>query len=186
MEEFFFALLLTGKIDVMQLTHPVKFGLMAGIGTVAFLLLFYWIDRRLILSPEIIWSTNLLYLIGMFMSARETRRLNGGTLPFRPALRSAFVVYLVANAIYYGYNFLLYNVIDPDMLNVQQQYMRDNMDQLTGFLGEDNVQYVEQTIDQLNYRPLTVLLNYGSSLIGGFVLAALIGWMVRRKPLPEQ
>lgn len=167
----------------MKDNHAVKFGMLAGLGTIIFLFLFYWIDKKLILSPEIIWSTMLLYLIGMYMAAVEERKANGGYIDFKTALRAAFIVWIVANAIYHTFNYALYNFLDAEMLTIQKQYMRDNMGNLEGFLGEENYEVFMANIENMNYNFFTVLTAYVSALIGGFIIAAIIGRMVRRHPI---
>ncbi len=169
----------------MKDNHAVKFGVLAGLGTIIFLFLFYWIDKKLILSPEIIWSTMLLYLIGMYMAPVEERKENGGYLDFKTALRSAFIVWIVANAIYHSFNYVLYNFLDTEMLTIQKQYMRDNMGQMEGILGEENYTAFMDNIELMNYNFLTVLTAYLSALIGGFIIAAIIGRMVRRHPIAQ-
>jgi len=169
----------------MKDNYAIKFGVLAGLGTIIFLFLFYWIDKKLILSPEIIWSTMFLYLLGMYMAPVEERKENDGYLDFKPALRAAFIVWIVANGIYHSFNYLLYNFLDKEMLNVQKQYMRDNIGNLEGFLGEENYELFVANIEQMNYNFPTVLTAYISSLIGGFILAAIIGRIVRRHPIPQ-
>jgi len=168
----------------MKDNHAVKFGVLAGLGTIIFLFLFYWIDKKLILSPEIIWSTMLLYLIGMYMAPIEERKENGGYIDFKTALRSSFIVWLVANAIYHAFNYVLYNFLDSEMLDIQKQFVRDNADQLEGVVGDKNYELFLSNIDQMNYDFSTVLMAYLTTLIGGFIIAAIIGRMVRRHPLP--
>lgn len=169
----------------MKDNFAVKFGLLAGLGTIIFLFLFYWIDKKLILSPEIIWSTMFLYLLGMYMAPIEERRLNEGYLDFKTALRASFIVWIVANAIYHIFNYILYNFLDTDMLTIQKQYVRDNMDNLEGLMGTENYELFLANIDNMNYNFPTVLMAYLTSLIGGFIIATIIARIVRRKPIPQ-
>ncbi len=183
MEELFILGYFCRKILTMKDNHAVKFGVLAGLGTIIFLFLFYWIDKKLILSPEIIWSTMFLYLLGRYMAPTEERKENGGYLDFKPALRAAFIVWIVANGIYHSFNYVLYNFLDKEMLNVQKQYMRDNIGNLEGFLGEENYEVFVANIEQMNYSFPTVFTAFVTSLIGGFILAAIIARLVRRKPV---
>ena len=135
------------------------------------------------LSPGIIWSTIFLYLMGMYMAALEVRKENGGYLEFKPALKQTFLVWVIANGIYHFYNYFLYNFLDTDMLNVQRLYMEENMEQMEGFLNEQQMELFKQGIQELNYNFSTVITTYFSSLIGGFIIAAAIARLVRRKPV---
>lgn len=169
----------------MENNHAIKFGIFAGVGTVVFLFLFYWIEKTLMLSPSIIWSTIFLYLIGMYMAAVEVRRENGGYIDFRTALKASFIVWVVANAIYHTYNYVLFNFIDKDMLNVQKAYMSDQMKDMDVLISEDYLEVMNQNIEVLSYDLTQVIFAYFSSLIAGFLMAAVIARMARRKPLFE-
>ena len=129
----------------MKNQHAIKFGILAGIGTIIFLFLFYWIDRKLMLSPSVIWSTFFLYLLGMYMACVEERKDNGGYLAFKDALKAAFLVYVVANIIYYSYNYLLFNFIDPEMLGIQKEYMITSIEELEGLLNNSSSESVSYT-----------------------------------------
>lgn len=170
----------------MNDNYAVKFGLMAGGGTVIFLCLFYWIDKVLILQPGVIWSTLILYLLGMYMAPLEVRKSQDGIIDFKTALRNAFLVWVIANAIYHLFNYLLYNILDPEMLEVQRNYMLDNFDKIEGILSRDNIETLKEGTNQLNYSFFTVLTHYASSLIGGFLFAAVIARMIRREPISPQ
>ena len=169
----------------MKDNFAIKFGMLAGLGTIIFLFLFYWIDKKLILSPEIIWSTMFLYLLGMYMAPIEERKLNEGYLDFKTALRASFIVWIVANAIYHSFNYILYNFLDTEMLNIQKQYVRDNAANLEGLMGTENYELFLANIDNMNYNFATVLMAYLTALIGGFIIAAIIARIVRRNPIPQ-
>ncbi len=169
----------------MENNHAIKFGIFAGLGTVVFLFLFYWIEKTLMLSPSVIWSTIFLYLIGMYMAAVEVRKENEGYIDFRTALKAAFLVWAIANAIYHAYSYLLYNFLDKDMINVQKAYVSDQMKEMDGLISEDYLEQINQNIEILSYDLSTVISTYASSLIMGFLIAAIIARMVRRKPTFE-
>jgi len=167
----------------MKDNHALKFGAIAGIATVIFLFLFYWIERELMLSPGIIWSTTFLYFIGMYMAPLELRKENEGYLDFKTALRAAFIVWVVANAIYHAFQYVLYNFLDPEMLSVQKNYMQKNIGQLENMVSEDYLETFSNNLELLNYDLGTVIFTYFSSLVAGFFFSAVIARMVRRKPL---
>jgi len=169
----------------MENNHAIKFGIFAGVGTVVFLFLFYWIEKTLMLSPSVIWSTIFLYLIGMYMAAVEMRKENEGYIDFRTALKAAFLVWVIANAIYHAYNYLLYNFLDKDMINVQKRYMSEQMAELEGVISEKYLEELNQNVEILTYDLSQVISTYATSLIMGFLIAMIIARMVRRKPTFE-
>ena len=166
----------------MENNHAIKFGAFAGFGTILFLFLFYWIEKELMLSPGIIWSTMLLYILGMYMAPLEVRKEKEGYISFKSALKPAFLVFVIANSIYHLYNYALYNFLDSEMLSIQQKYMLENMNVLDNMLSEEQMEAFEDGVDGLNYNFSTVITTYFSSLLGGFFLAAIIARTIRREP----
>lgn len=166
----------------MENNHAIKFGVFAGIGTVMFLFLFYWIDRPLMLSPSIIWSTMLLYFIGMYMAPLEERKENGGYISFKPAMKSAFLVFVIANGIYHFYNYALYNFIDTEMLSIQQEFMRENMVVLENVFTKEQYETFKESIEVLNFNLITVISNFLLSLFFGFLIAAIIAKLIKIEP----
>ncbi len=167
----------------MKDNHAIKFGVISGVATVIFLFLFYWIEKELMLSPGIIWSTTFLYFIGMYMAPLELRNENGGYLDYKTALRASFIVWVIANAIYHAFQYILYNFLDPEMLSVQKNYMHKNMGVLEGAVSEEYLETFSENLELLNYDLGTVIFTYFSSLVAGFIFSAVIARMVRRNPL---
>jgi hypothetical protein len=56
------------------------------------------------------------------------------------------------------------------------------MEQIEGMMGEDWAKQFREGIDKLNYNMADVISAYISSLIGGFLLAAIIARIVRKNP----
>lgn len=167
----------------MKDNHAVKFGIIAGVATVLFLFLFYWIEKELILSPGVIWSTTLLYFIGMYMAPLELRSENEGYLDFKTALRASFIVWGVANLIYHTFQYILYNFLDPKMIEIQKNYILKNMDSLEGMVSEEYIETYTNSLESFSYDLGTTIFTYFSSLIVGFFFSMVIARLVRRDPL---
>jgi len=161
-------------------THSTRFGLLAGIGTIAILLSVYFIDKKLMFSPGIVWSTILFYLIGMTMAATEQRKDQGGFISFKEALRASFVVWLIANAIYHLFNYLQFNFFDPELLIIQKEQSLEMLEQNPNLLGEEYMEAMVTNIEQTTYNLGETIYAYILSLIAGFIIAAIIARIVRR------
>ncbi len=158
--------------------HSTKFGLIAGIGTVLILLTAYFVDKRLQLSPGVVWSTMIFYIVGMAMAAIEERKDNGGFISFKAALKAAFIVWMVANAIYHTFNYLHFNYFDPEMIQIQKDVVLETLD--TGVFSEEMTEQMAAKTDEIKYDIMTTLSGYIMSLVFGFLLAAIIARLVRR------
>ncbi|MFQ5448936.1 MAG: hypothetical protein ACE5FF_18575, partial [Saprospiraceae bacterium] len=78
----------------MQQT-AVKYGIIAGIGTVLYLLVFYFIDSALILKPLVYWSTLIIAVIGLAAAVSKKRSENGGHITRKEAMKTAFLVFVI-------------------------------------------------------------------------------------------
>ncbi len=157
-------------------SHSVRFGLLAGIGTVLLLLTAYFVDKRLQLSPSVVWSTTILYVIGMTMAAIEERNDREGFLSFKESLKAAFIVWVIANAIYHVFNYVHFNYFDPEMISIQKEQFLE-MNETASMFNEETAALV---VAEMNYSLTSTIFGYISSLVGGFLLAAIIARFVRR------
>ena len=162
--------------------NAVRIGLLTGFGTVFCLLLVYWINKRLALNPIIIWGTTLFYLIGMFSVAVGTRAKASGHIDFRSVLKPAFLVFVIANAIYHLYNYSLFNFFDPEMLIIQKELI---LEQEASLSMMDEAQRTAFLQGIMNYGFKNMLFSYSSSLIGGFIIAVIIALIVKRAPIRD-
>jgi len=136
-------------------THSTKFGLIAGIGTVLILLSAYFIDKKLQLSPGVVWSTSIFYIVGMAMAAIEERKDNGGFISFKEALKAAFIVFMIANAIYHIFNYFHFNYFDPEMLQIQKDVVLETLE--TGVFSEEMTEQMIAGTEDIKYDLLTTV-----------------------------
>jgi len=152
----------------------VKYGLIAGIGTVAYFLLFYFLHTEWLFNPFVYWVSLGFYMALMWRALQEEEQNSGQLLEFREALQSAFLVFVLANFIYYVFYYLLYGLIDPSLIDLQREVMKASLEQAGGALDEEQKEELLESIkgDQLIPTPGTVFFTFVRSLIGGFILAA--------------
>jgi len=161
-------------------THSIRFGFLAGIGTIAILLSAYFIDKKLMFNANIVWSTILFYIIGMTMAATEQRKDQGGFISFKEALRASFVVWVIANAIYHLFNYLQFNFFDLELLTIQKEHNLEMLEQNPNLFGEEYMEALVTNIEQTTYGLGVTISAYIGSLIAGFIVAAIIARIVRR------
>lgn len=139
-------------------------GIIAGVLTVGYFLLFYFIDRAFLLNPWVWWGSLVIFLIFMF---RVVRQIDSTT--FRLNLQSAFLVFVIANAIFYLFYYLLFSVFDPGLVDLQREMLADNA------LWEGG-----NTEIDLSVTIGRVIFSFAYSLIGGFILALLVSAVSRK------
>ena len=81
----------------------IKYGIFTGFAVIVYLFAFYLYDKAMMRSAGILWSSMLIYFIGMFMAAFSIHRNRGmeEELPLKQMIVTPFIVFLIAN-IYYA------------------------------------------------------------------------------------
>jgi len=157
----------------------IRYGILAGISVILYMLVFYWYDVKVMLGPSVFWSTTLLFIVGMFFAAREERKVRE-FMTFREVLPVAFVTYLVANLFFYDFLYILFNFVDSSLPELQRQVSLEAI-QESGF-----TEYVEEAIEEIEKMPAEFTLgqaffDYVRSAIFGFLLSLIIAGLVRNK-----
>ena len=139
-------------------------GIAAGILTVGVFLLFYFIDRALLLNAWVWWGSLAIYLIFMFRTLRQVN-----TTSFRDSLQAVFLVFILANAAFYLFYYLLFSVFDPGLVDLQRQLLAEHPMWQEGNSDAD-----------LSVTPTRTLFSFIYSLIGGFILSLIVCGVGRR------
>ena len=106
----------------MQQT-AVKYGIIAGIGTVLYLLVFYFIDPALILKPLVYWSTLIIAVIGMAAAVSKERSENGGRISRKEAMNTAVLGFGISMLFFNAVVYVLFNFEEPGLSETQKHLM---------------------------------------------------------------
>ncbi|MEM8907484.1 MAG: DUF4199 domain-containing protein [Bacteroidota bacterium] len=164
---------------MIQHSIGLRYGLIAGLATIAYFLLFYQIDPKLMLGPLVYRSSLLIYLVLMFLAVFKARKEAGGGIELKAALRVAFVTYLIANLLFYGFYYLLFNYFDPELVTLQEEMMK-------AFLADLDQQDAQELGERLNQDELQLtfsktFFSFIKDAIPGFILSFIIAGIARNK-----
>lgn len=140
-------------------------GLFAGAVTNIWLLLFFLYDREIALSSPVLLATYVFYLYFMYRAAAVASADD-----FRSYIRPAFLVFVVANALYYIYYYFLFTRIDPGLIDLQAERLAAE-----GLLEDIGGR------DSLAVTATGTLWSFMSSLLGGFGLSVVIALALRNR-----
>ena len=173
-----------------------KYGVFTGFGVILYMLTFYFYDKTIMRSPEVIWSTMFLYLVGMFWAALKVHRLEGSSnnsigsvlenvkneekdSSLRSLVATPFIVFLITNAYYALFFYWVMNVFDAELLQVHQELTHQEM--LDYYKGTDKISEVRKNVST-DYTPTlgASFTKYILGAIGGFILSFLMALIVRR------
>ncbi len=94
----------------------ILYGIIAGIAVIGYVLLFYFIDKTWALGAFVRFSSLLIYALFMYLGVKDTN-----TTDFKVLLRGAFAIFLIANMLYYVFDFVLFNYIDPSLIDIEKE-----------------------------------------------------------------
>lgn len=152
----------------------VRNGLLAGISTVSLFLLLYFVQPKWMFNPWIYWGSLVIYLAFMWQALKEDRRSRAGNYTFQQALQTAFLVFVIANLIYYVFYQALYAWIDPGLVDLQRDMIRGAMEKNSALLSDEQRQQLLKSLENQAAFKVTLgstILAYARSLIGGFILS---------------
>jgi hypothetical protein len=160
----------------------LKFGIGAGVLTIVYMLIFYSIDETLMFSPWVTWSSFVIYIAAMLKATLNTRAKSEGFFTFREGLRPAFGVYVVASVTYFIFNYILYNYINPELPEIQREIMVKQAADIAEKLGRPELREQMENIkaEDLRVSLRNSALGFMWSLMGGFVLSAIIAFATKR------
>lgn len=161
----------------------IRFGLIAAGATLGVYLLFYVLNKQVMVGPITHWLTLAVVVVAMIWAVRTERGRTLDAYPFKKALQSAFVVFLITTTSFHLFYYLFFAVIDPELIDLQ---MEENL-KWTKWLGEtsfglDPNDPAYQEFADMDHQ-LTVgntIFSLCRSIIGGFLIALPVAGMFKR------
>lgn len=160
-----------------------RFGWISAGITVGLYLLFYVINKKIMVGPITHWLTLAVVMVCMIMAVRTEREQTRAAYPFKKALQTAFLVFLLTTVAFHIFYYLFFAIIDPELIDLQ---MKENL-KWTKWLGEtsigldpDDPAYEE--FENMDHR-LTIgntFFSLSRNIIGGFLIALPIAGMFKR------
>lgn len=139
----------------------IRWGIIAGGIVVVLFASAYFIQKELVLQRGLWLSTYLVYIFAMWNAQRKVVADE-----LKPYIQPGFMVFVVANALFYLYYYLLFAVFDPELVKLQGELMATQ--------GYDPKDAVMPTVGGSFFA-------YAQSLIPGFLLATGIGFILSRR-----
>lgn len=140
----------------------LRWGIIAGGIVVALFAGIYFLNRPMVLSRELWLGSGLIYILAMWQAQKT---VEGGEL--KSYIQPGFLVFVVANALFYFYYYFLFAVFDPDLVSLQAEMLSES--------GQNPKDAPSPTLGNTFFA-------YVQSLIFGFGMAATIGFILSRRP----
>ena len=159
-------------------TSPIKYGVIAGLCAVAYLLIIYLyaqmqLEKQLMVHPYVTMSRHIFYLLFMGAFIHYYLKNAQQVLPLKDMIRPLFVIFLIANGLFYVFYFVMFKYIDPSLLEASNSYMLD-------FLPEVEIEGVPGKIkpgtadDNVEIGLSATFFAYVREIILGFIFSLVI------------
>ena len=172
------------------MNHDLKYGLTLGIISVVISGSIILVDYTLMTSAWWVGFMNFAITITILLVAGfQLRSQQGGALPFKEAFLSTWLIIVIAGAISTVYSIIQYNVLTPELpAQIQEAIINQTASMLQNFGADD--QTIDEAVAELegenSFSVNNLLMSFFyTSIIGGAVLAAIIGLIVKKNPAPE-
>ncbi|HET8858523.1 DUF4199 domain-containing protein [Marivirga sp.] len=170
--------------------HAIKWGAILGLIAIIIMLTIYLIDITLIAKQATVIGivTFVVYLFILIYSGRDYRSKLGGYMSFGKAFTHAFVVLAIASFIVAVFNYLLYNVIDPEIVPILVEAQMTNIMQTMEALGGGTSDIMDETAKGIkdSYTLAGQAKGFLFSLIGAVIGALIIGAINKKKNKEEE
>ena len=164
-------------------THSIKWGVILGVVGVIISLTLYLINISMLTSGWVQFASLVISIGLVFYASIDYRKQLGGFMTFGQAFLHCFVVLAISGLIGFIFQYLLFNVIDPEAAKVMAEaQMEATMEAMEAFGGAnaemmDNME--AQTSNQFSAG--TLAMGYGFTLIAYAIGAAIVGAITKKK-----
>ncbi|GAA5224842.1 DUF4199 domain-containing protein [Membranihabitans marinus] len=167
----------------MNSKRTVLLGVMAGVAVALIMLVIDFINNQLLVTPSMSYFPTLVLIFAMFFAVREEKKQRE-YFPFSEVFKTALVPFIIGNAIYLFFNFLLYNYIDPALGDMAKERALEIFDSglMNNFMSEEQMETMIETIQENTFRPtlMEAFTGYALSLIVPGALVALLLSLIYR------
>lgn len=174
----------------------IKWGIITGVVTVTIYIVAYLTGYKVFFNTGIFWVTTLFYFFTMYMASREARNkfmashdLTEEPYPFNMALQPPFLTFLLANIIYYFFNYIMYVFVNPDLPAIQKtitlETMEKMMDSMAAFMNEEQIEEMVEAMEEQDFTVTlgSTLMGLARSLLGGFLLSAIFALIFKKNQI---
>ena len=162
--------------------HGVKWGVISGVGVVAFSLVLYLVNPTSLFGG-LAWAGMIIYIFGMVKAAQGEKNDLGGYMSWGEALKPTFLTYAIASLIYIVFFYVLNNFIDPGLEDLQREAAIEMIENMSGLIGEEGVEEAIAQADEQGFKfgIKNAAMGYFIGLIfPGFIIAAIISAIVKK------
>jgi hypothetical protein len=159
----------------------IRYGFIGGFLSFFFLSVMYVINKELLIGNArlAVW---LLVVGVMFLGVNRERSLIAEEYPFKWALRSAFLIFIVAQGILLIYDYIMFNFYDPSLPLLYKQYELSELMKMKGTVSDYQWNEMHHAWETSDYKPTlgNVFFQFFVNNLYGFTVAFVVALIMRK------
>jgi hypothetical protein len=164
----------------------IKKGFFSGAAVIAIYSIAYTIQPTFYFEFGFGFATFLVNLGFMAWAVQTKKSESNGLISFSEALKISFLVIVISNLLFYIYDYLMNNMIAPELPILAKEFALERVMHLSEMFGadldEDTVHAIEKSFDEHQGQSLgRSFFSFLQSLIGGFGGSALVAIFLKNK-----
>ncbi len=164
------------KKNTSVIYNGLIWGLIIGFASIIYNVILYMLDQNL--NQALGYVGILITLVLLILGIRSFRDIRGGVLPFGPAFTFGIVAVVVSGVIGTIYGYILWTVIDPDILTKMQELQMEKM--LERGLPEEAVNQAMNMTSRFMKPGLMAAMGLAGSLFFGAIISLIVAAIFKR------
>jgi hypothetical protein len=174
---------------IMFEQNGVKYGAIAGLGLIITTLLLYIVSAKVMFNYTSLIGY-IIYIASMVKSVSDDKAASDGYITFRNAFQSSFIVFVIASFLNLIFWYILVNIIDPSLIDLQIEIAMEAIEKIADFAGMSEADLEEAALaieESSNQSIMQMLQAYLFGLVAGAIPALIIAAAMKKaKPLHIQ
>jgi len=169
------------KKNTTVLYNGLVWGLILAFAGIIYNVILYMLDQNL--NQNLGYAGILISLVLLIMGVRSFREIRGGVLPFGQAFSFGMVAIVVSGIISIIYAYLLWTVIDPDILVKMEDMQTEKL--LERGLPEEAVEQAMVMTAKFMKPGIMAIMGFFSQILFGTILALIVAAIFKRDESKE-
>ena len=171
----------------MRQNIGVRYGLLAGVGSMFYLSCLYAIQKELYYNQWLGVVVTLLYLLAMIGAGLRYRREENPDAMFSDTLKVTFTVAVVAGLIVVIFQYMMPNMVDPSLFSFLKAYQLEDLKNLKAqqndmaMIKQISSQIADLETNGVQFTFSNAIFAFARSLVSGFLFAAVAAYLTKKQ-----
>jgi len=157
---------------------PIKYGLYIGLVSAVLLILLWQLDKSYVINFKIdLFISTVIPAIFMVLAGKSFRGAQEGLASFGELIQPTFSTFIIGSALTMLFTFLLFTIVDPEIMALQAQQSYENAYQTAekmSHISSENEEAMQKFQKEMEANKEEILAQTENAGIGTFILSWII------------